>query len=48
MMESVSMATRKKISVVALFLACQKKILQIFLQNDINKNKELFEKLAKL
>lgn len=47
-MESVSMATKKKITILALFLACQRKILRILLQKDISKNQELFDDLARL
>jgi len=32
--------------IVSWLLSCQRKLFQILLQNDINKNKELFEKLA--
>jgi hypothetical protein len=46
-MEIVGMAT-KKISILALFLACQRKILRILLQKDISKNQELFDDLARL
>jgi hypothetical protein len=48
MMGSVSMIAKKKISVVALFLACQRKILRILLQKDISENQELFDELARL
>jgi hypothetical protein len=48
MLEECDMANKKKISVSALSIVCQRKFLKILLQNDINKNKELFEKLARL
>jgi len=47
-MESVSMVTKKKITVIALVLSFQRKILQILLQKDISKNQELFDELARL
>jgi hypothetical protein len=42
------MATKRKISVLALVLACQRKILQIILQKDISRNQKLFDDLARL
>lgn len=42
------MATKRKISAVALILACQRKVLSTILQNDIKKNKKLFDELARL
>lgn len=47
-MKCVSMATKRKISVLALFLACQRRVLRILLQKDISKNQELFDDLARL
>jgi len=42
------MANKKKISVLALVLACQRRILRILLQKDISENQELFDDLARL
>jgi len=42
------MTTKKHIGILALFLACQRKILKIILQKDISKNQELFDELARL
>lgn len=41
------MALKLPLSIRSAFLFFQKRLLHLLLQKDINKNKELFEKLAK-
>lgn len=42
------MFARNRADILSWFISFQKKILEILLRNDINKNKELFDKLATL
>jgi hypothetical protein len=42
------MANKKQLGVLALILACQRKILRIILQKDISENQKLFDELARL
>ena len=46
--EADSVTIKKYKGILSMFRVGQRKVLEIFLQNDINKNRGLFEKLAKL